>query len=1721
MSVHQVNASEGWAGLVAAANRALEGDEIAIGAGQFSGSQCLYLDKSVKLSGVEGTELNFEGRGSVIRIRNAVGFELSNLHIRYTAAKALTIKPKGEDYSFSFSSGDATGLSSHFGLGIVGRDPDAAIYVEYCDQVSVTGCVIECAGRKGHAMRIEHSDEASVEGCTVEGFDVGIMFWGSRGRISGSRTIKTRIGIELHDAHSNPRFTTFAIVENNHCSQNDVGINLLSSLSERIADNLCENCVVGICLQRCTLSKELPATANIRQNTVRDCRTSGVLLIGADDCEITDNTIEQCKEAGILALANTNWESRGSNLVAKGNSCNQNQVGIWIASTDALVEDNDCYDNKRFGIALDGANGKLIGNTCSGNRLSGMIVRPREGTGCPSEADIIDNVMEKNIEDGIVVAGTHAGTISGNRCIANNYSGIVLQAISSEQLCSADLIEANVCLNNGRSGIILLSSTARVERNTCSDNEFHGIVCTRNADTPEYPSSASVIANVCNDNKKTGIVMLGSLSDRIEENECCRNSNNGLAIEGDETSASMSEVASLARNLVRSNRSSGITLAYSSVHSITNNISNQNGNSGILLTILTWSKVGSHCEQIDGNECHENNDSGILLFSSQAGLIDNNSACWNKLQGICLDNVRNALDIRSSAIIKSNRCGNNQKSGIVLLTSDSESIDGNECWANSMNGICLEAKDDQPNGGSTAAITNNRVHHNASGIQLIGSRASVIGKNAVWGHKFQGIALLPFMPSRVPSEARMVSNVLSHGANCAILIRNSTSMGIEENWFIENNGDFIFDEYGGDEIIRVNSHGPIEGNVNSVKDRHDRKSMIGSLIAKGYNNKQAIAMDGFIENPDCAHCFADAVVPDGFQRAKERTEYISTDPKSNGRHLQISISKGDHVVADAAGDQSRPIAAIGTIVRRLQVRAGAGQVVDPVWVVLVSADEGDVRQVSDIVQHAGAEASRSGGASLSAAHPSIHVDYSPRNASEDITPSAGLFEAEMVSQSITRERIQCLVRLPEIWLLLAAFATAIGLAWYAGFLTPVELQSRIARWTTFSNVTWTAGLVIVGYAVLIAYLNVRLPNLLRFRQSLLMWVAWTWNIAVSVVPHDLITRLYERFGTALRERVIQPIEDRVWLEWVQRKLRARGDGVHTLVFSNVEAWQGADLRRLQRLNAIRDGNYPICFIVQLDSRASIFPLFLQRQKEAGWPARFDLLLNDFDDELHIKHKDIELGEVDIAEEINSGLIKHFGARNDAEAAELRGSFTDEEWWPIDLLPSLSIGSAPAGKFTIRRKIMLDISAKLHDEIKDFGLVFEPDTTQRVWTDQHVVNLFKYAERAPSIRVYQTADKRERYERIAGRVGQRRAVARLLSILWNDEQETRQYLASAIRCSILANQQVVLETLHNLTNYHSADIASRALDAVIFLAEDLQSLDLLGSASFSRVTPISENWHEIMAIFDRTVDIGDSSAAVLDLYPAVVCAWWKLEPGQCDTRIKEDLAFIESQLADHPGEDVPATLRHRALAKLSRQMKFLSFMETELATDTIARLREMEWRRLPDPIASKANTMVEKVFAHRRTLDQLIHTASDEKLLELYASLHRRTPMKVLYHLAVSAVRSSSKWTRDQQLIELPMIASHTLATARSIRLAQSAKLSVADLELEVKRMAGGRNVEGNGTAAAFMLNLRSEERLFRQLRPDIDPSPAIPFVFDRELDRLLLVSEEILRWDSVRLNAPG
>ncbi|WP_430518328.1 right-handed parallel beta-helix repeat-containing protein, partial [Aliivibrio sp.] len=381
-------------------------------------------------------------------------------------------------------------------------------------------------------------------------------------------------------------------------------------------------------------------------------------------------------------------------------------------------------------------------NICQGVSLTNLEIagiQANSGLGglyCRASTSVmIDSVNAKNFaRHGIALISTQQSQVQ-NCIVEQCSSGISLQESKDKLGLSSASILGNRCHGNQAWGIVLFSSESdALKGNECWNNGSGGVLLLRHPDTPESPSRAVIQANRCYGNQGSGIVLLSSESDALTENECWDNGSSGIELHRGKDTPEGPSQAVIQANRCHGNQQAGILLSSSVSSALTENECWDNGFAGIALQRGSDTPDSPSRAVIQANRCYGNQGSGIALLSSESDALTENE-CWNNGScGIELYRHPDTPEDPSRAVIQSNRCHGNRHVGILLLSSESDSLTENECWDNGSAGIAVDRGKDTPEHTSQATIQDNRCHGNQEGFVCGVGMETEQTKNFAWNN---------------------------------------------------------------------------------------------------------------------------------------------------------------------------------------------------------------------------------------------------------------------------------------------------------------------------------------------------------------------------------------------------------------------------------------------------------------------------------------------------------------------------------------------------------------------------------------------------------------------------------------------------------------------------------------------------------------------------------------------------------------------------------------------------------------------------------------------------------------------------------------------------------------------------------------------------------------------------------------------------------------------------
>ena len=402
---------------------------------------------------------------------------------------------------------------------------------------------------------------------------------------------------------------------------------------------------------------------------------AGILLVGANHCNISENNASN-SFSGIMLFLSSNNKLTNNNANLNGG------FGIQLErSSDNILTSNNANSNDREGIHLreSSDNNTLTGNTANSNNFIGIHLL------ISSYNMLTNSITDSNNEFGIFLENSSYCNIENNT--ANNNTGFEGEtdgpppSIGILILGSHNIIRQNDASNNfigiavlsGGPTEAIVSENNTIEGNTANDNtmeRFRGEGLPLCGIMLDGADNNTIINNTANSNDGSGIFLHSSSNNNLTGNMASNNNREGICL-GDSSDHNM-----LSCNTVNSNNVFGISLSFSSNSTVTNNTASHNDYEGIRLQF-------SHNNTLTGNTASNNNREGIRMGNSDNNTISNNMLSNNNRSGICLDYSCNYNTINSN-VVNDNDCGIS-----LLSSSNCNNITCNLVQDNMRNGFYL------------------------------------------------------------------------------------------------------------------------------------------------------------------------------------------------------------------------------------------------------------------------------------------------------------------------------------------------------------------------------------------------------------------------------------------------------------------------------------------------------------------------------------------------------------------------------------------------------------------------------------------------------------------------------------------------------------------------------------------------------------------------------------------------------------------------------------------------------------------------------------------------------------------------------------------------------------------------------------------------------------------------------------------------------------------------
>jgi len=259
---------------------------------------------------------------------------------------------------------------------------------------------------------------------------------------------------------------------------------------------------------------------------------------------------------------------------------------------------------------------------------------------------------EKKGGAGLITRGNTSGEIADCRSEDNGNVGFNLRDDSVLTL------ERNTCSNNSWVGIVYWQNSGGLAKeNSCLNNGFNGIAV-------EGQAQPTLEGNTCQGHTYTGISFGDNSRGVVRENQIMQNGLHGIRLGGNAS-------PTLERNIIKDNQANGIRFDDNSRGVVRENQIMQNGLDGILLK-------GDAAPTLESNIIKDNQKNGIRFDDNSRGVVRENQIMQNGRHGI-------ELGGDAAPILERNIIEDNQENGIAYFgnaggTARQNEISGNlEC----------------------------------------------------------------------------------------------------------------------------------------------------------------------------------------------------------------------------------------------------------------------------------------------------------------------------------------------------------------------------------------------------------------------------------------------------------------------------------------------------------------------------------------------------------------------------------------------------------------------------------------------------------------------------------------------------------------------------------------------------------------------------------------------------------------------------------------------------------------------------------------------------------------------------------------------------------------------------------------------------------------------------------------------------------------------------------
>ena len=369
---------------------------------------------------------------------------------------------------------------------------------------------------------------------------------------------------------------------------------------------------------------------------------------------------------------------------------------------------------------------------------------------------------------------------SGKTELIGHGTGPVLQ---TERTADVEIHALKLRVTVPTSTLIAVRHAARVLIKGC---ELDGNILADNGILVEYSTDIEIHRNhvqACRlepDNWGAGIKF--ESSDGLIDSNHVRDGNIGILARQCHTTKSSTPTVRVNNNECLDTTQSSIAFLASCGAITQNTCQNSKTRSGI--TIQRDSDYPNYPSEVDvvGNKCHDNEQSGIVFFSSR-GRVENND-CWGSRaqSGISIQRDDNSPDCASEVDVIGNRCHKNEKAGIAFLSSRGR-VENNDCWGSrTLSGIIIQRDKISPEHPSKVDVIGNKSHGNkGAGIVFLSSKGLAKNNTCRENQTLSGINIERDNCSpEEPSEVQVIGNRCYNNKDSGIAFFSSQGR-VEDN----------------------------------------------------------------------------------------------------------------------------------------------------------------------------------------------------------------------------------------------------------------------------------------------------------------------------------------------------------------------------------------------------------------------------------------------------------------------------------------------------------------------------------------------------------------------------------------------------------------------------------------------------------------------------------------------------------------------------------------------------------------------------------------------------------------------------------------------------------------------------------------------------------------------------------------------------------------------------